>query len=190
MALHGKNGFEVVKINIRALPIIFRKWRPWGSADPPDPLWRRPWFDLVWPDELKFKSHILSSFSSPLALAITFDLEKSHLYFCTQPQNTIANFSFRSHTAPTARAVPPLGSGGRLPPLGRGCGCKTMCCSMLIHWKSACTQWRILMWEIFTARTEIGRCPVVLFRRSLANGVRKRFVETYFVWLSLKKIWQ
>ena len=25
MALHGKNGFEVVKINIRALPIIFRK---------------------------------------------------------------------------------------------------------------------------------------------------------------------
>ena len=28
MALHGKNGFEVVKINIRALPIIFRKWRP------------------------------------------------------------------------------------------------------------------------------------------------------------------
>ena len=29
MALHGKNGFEVVKINIRALPIIFRRWRPW-----------------------------------------------------------------------------------------------------------------------------------------------------------------
>ena len=29
MALHGKNGFEVVKINIRALPIISRRWRPW-----------------------------------------------------------------------------------------------------------------------------------------------------------------
>ena len=29
MALHGKNCFEVVKINIGALPIIFRKRRSW-----------------------------------------------------------------------------------------------------------------------------------------------------------------
>ena len=28
MALHGKNDFEAAKINIRALPIIFRKCRP------------------------------------------------------------------------------------------------------------------------------------------------------------------
>ena len=28
IALHGKNHFEVVKISIRALPIIFRKCRP------------------------------------------------------------------------------------------------------------------------------------------------------------------
>ena len=38
MALHGKNGFEVVKINIRALPIIFRKWRPWQE-------WKKSWSD-------------------------------------------------------------------------------------------------------------------------------------------------
>ena len=30
MALNGKNDFKVMKINIRALPIIFRKCRPWS----------------------------------------------------------------------------------------------------------------------------------------------------------------
>ena len=49
MALRGKNRFELAKIYIRALPIIFGKCRPWEEALVKSQNLKIKKYDVIWP---------------------------------------------------------------------------------------------------------------------------------------------